>query len=228
MPDATILITGANRGLGLAMAQRFARKGLTVIGTARNPDDADELRSVATRVERLDQDDPESVARFAAAMSGQPIDVLFNNAGQAPQRGGLAEVDLEDLVRHLSVNAVGPMRVTKALLDNLRAGRCKLVVNMSSELGSITNNTGDMYAYRAGKAALNMLTVTAAREFEGEGMAFLAMHPGWVRTRMGGEQAPLTPDASAAGMVDVVLDAMQQPASFNGAFVNYSGERLPW
>lgn len=226
----TILITGANRGLGLELTRQFIERGHTVLGCARDLDDASELRSLTANLHPCDVTDFDSVNALAEKLGGKAIDVLINNAGAAPQSGSLEEVDVLDVKHHLDVNTLGPMRVTRALLPSLRAGETKLVVHMSSALGSIgTNTTGGYYAYRMGKAALNMMSKTMACEHADDGFQVIAIHPGWVQTRMGGEQAPLTVEQSCAGMADVILNAAADGArAANGAFLDYQGETLAW
>ncbi|MFG0293641.1 MAG: SDR family oxidoreductase [Phycisphaerales bacterium JB050] len=234
--STTVLVTGANRGLGLEFVRQLKQAGHTVIGTARDPDSADELKGLLTgegdRVERLDVDSEESAEALAERLrdgNGRavPIDLLINNGAVGGHQGGIAELDMDGLVEDLRINAVGPMRVIKRLLPNLRAGAGKRVVSISSQLGSITNaNGGSSYGYRSSKAALNMLNKHLSVELKGEGFTCMVMHPGWVQTRMGGEQAPLTPEESIAGMLKVIESA--KPATHNGAFLDYTGDTLPW
>ena len=231
----TVVVTGANRGLGLEFVRQLKRAGDVVIATAREPGGAEELRGlldgVGDRLERLDVDSEESARAFAGALheDGAPIgvDLLINNGAVSGHRGGLGELEMAGLAEDLRINAVGPMRVTKHLLGNLRAGEGRQVVSISSQLGSIANaDGGSSYGYRASKAALNMLNKHLSVELAGEGFTCLVMHPGWVRTRMGGEGAPLSPEESIAGMLAVIGGAT--PQTHNGAFVDYRGEVLPW
>ncbi|MFU8830185.1 MAG: SDR family NAD(P)-dependent oxidoreductase, partial [Phycisphaerales bacterium] len=142
-------------------------------------------------------------------------------------RGGIADLDIEGLARDLRINAVGPLRVIKHLLPNLRAAPTRKIVSISSQLGSITNaNGGSSYGYRASKAALNMLNKHLSIELAEEGFTCMVLHPGWVKTRMGGEEAPLTPPESIAGMLKVIANA--EPKTHNGAFLDYKGDTLPW
>lgn len=222
----TVLITGANRGLGLEFARQLHAAGAEVIGTARKPDSADDLKSLGVRVEQLDVTDAESVAALAAQLEGVPLDVLLNNAGIFPNRGSFEGEDPAEALRVFDVNTIGPMRVTQALLPNLRRGDRKLVMNMSSGLGSIANNgRGSSAAYRSSKSALNMLTKTMAMDLDSEGFIFVAMSPGWVRTDMGGERAQLSPEESVGGMLGVL--APLTPAD-SGRYLSHDGKELPW
>ncbi len=183
----TVLITGANRGLGLEFARQYAAAGWTVIATARNPESASELNALGVRVLQLDVIDQESVDGVARELKGAPIDLLINNAGIFPRSGSLAETDFEDVARTYEVNTIGPMRVTRALLPNLRSGEMKTVVSITSGLGSIADNTGGrFYGYRESKAALNMFTRSLAAELRDDGFTCVVISPGWVQTDMGG------------------------------------------
>lgn len=222
----TVLITGANRGLGLEFARQYREAGWQVIGTARKPGDAEELEALDVQVVQLDVADQESVERMAAELEGRPIDLLINNAGIFPRVGKIEEIDFHDYIRTLSVNTVGPVRVTRALLPNLRQGNLKIVAGLSSNLGSIAENErGNFYGYRESKAALNMFTKTLAAELGPEGFICVVLTPGWVQTDMGGPNATLVPAESIAGM-KAVLDKLT-PAD-NGTFWSYDGSQMPW
>lgn len=222
----TVLITGANRGLGLEFARQLHASGAVVIATARKPEAADQLKELGVRVEQLDVAAPASVAALAASLEDVPIDVLLNNAGIFPDRGKFWDEDPAEALRVMDVNTIGPLRVTQALLPNLRQGQRKLVMNMSSGLGSIAKNErGTSAAYRSSKAALNMLTVTMADDLSDEGFIFIAMSPGWVRTDMGGEQANLSPEESVGGMLATLAPLTPEES---GSYLSYDGSELPW
>lgn len=225
-PSATVLITGANRGLGLEFARQYAADGWNVIGTARRPSEADQLKALEIRVLQLDVTDPDSVARLARDLEGEAIDLLINNAGIFPRASTLAETDFDDVARTFAVNTIGPMRVTRALLPNLERGTRRQIVSVTSGLGSIANNTsGRYYGYRGSKAALNMFTRSLAVELEELEFRCIVISPGWVRTDMGGPEASLSPEESIAGMRRVI-DGLT--ASDSGTFWNWNGDRLPW
>jgi len=222
----TVLITGANRGLGLEYAQQFSERGYTVIGTARNPDAATELAEVADRVEQLDVADPASVAALAERLDGVPIDILINNAGMFDRDDVTIDaVDFATMEQTFAVNTFGPLRVTQALLPNLRAGKARLIISMSSQLGSIENSNGRWYAYRASKTALNQFNKIWSVELASEGFTCVVLHPGWVRTDMGGPNASYSPEESVAGLVNVIEALTPED---NGGFYDFQGNPIPW
>jgi len=226
----TILITGANRGLGLEFAKQYTAAGHTIIGACRQPDakDSADLKKLASRVVACDIADQASVDAMARELKGAAIDILINNGALPPDSGTLGELDMARVEQVVAVNGVAPIRVTQALLPNLKLGSRKLVVSISSDLGSIAGVTKDSvgyYAYRAGKAALNMLNACIGNELGPKGFTCIALHPGWVRTRMGGEQAPLDAPTSVAGMIRVIERATP---SQSGAFLDHQGHTRPW
>ncbi len=222
----TILVTGANRGIGLELATQLKAQGHDVIGTARKPEEATELKALGVEVLRLDVTDSASVDAMANALEGQPIDLLINNAGTmghvAPS---FEDTDFDRIGLTFDVNSIGPMRVTQAVLPNVLASRRKLVVHISSVMGSIENNRGGYYGYRASKTALNMLNSSLALELKDRGVTAVVLHPGWVKTRLGGEGAAITTDVSVSGMLDVI--AGLGPVH-SGRFFDYHGNELPW
>lgn len=223
---AAWLVTGANRGLGLEWARQLAARGETVIATARDPAASKDLASLRVETHALDVADDASVARLADALSSRPLDAIVNNAGAGGSGPPLAELKWDEVLRMFDVNALGAMRVTQAAWDNLLSGRRKLVVNVTSRMGSIADNgSGGYYAYRASKAALNMLTKTLALDSRRQAVTCVLLHPGWVATDMGGKQAPLSPQQSVEGMLSIV-DRLG-PAD-SGRFLDWSGADLPW
>ena len=226
-----VLITGANRGLGLEFSRQFSEAGWTVFATAREPDKADELKRLGEGVHvlQLDVTDAASVAALAKALEKQPIDLLINNAGVGVAIDGgpkLSELKLEDFEHVMQVNAFGPVRVTQALLPNLRLGKGRTIVCITSGLGSLTwNQQGGYYGYRESKAALDMFTRNLAAELKPEGFVCIALMPGWVKTDMGGPNAQLTPEQRITAMRKVI-DQLK-PAD-TGKRWNYDGTTPPW
>lgn len=222
----TVLITGANRGIGLELARQYTAAGWQVIGTARKPEQAAELRALNARVLQLDVTDQQSIDRMAEALGNQAVDLLINNAGILPHMRTIADVKFDDVTRTFAVNTLGPMRVSRALLPNLRSSDGKMVVNITSRLGSIANNSGGgFYGYRESKAALNMFTRSLANELRADGFICVVVHPGWVQTDMGGANATLTVEESAQGIRNVIENLSPEDS---GTFWNFDGAPLPW
>lgn len=227
----TVLVTGANRGIGLELVRQLAATGHRVIATARAPGKATELQALHdgsgdVRIEVLDVGSRESAAALSEHLAGEPIDTLINNAGVGGHIRSLVDAELDSYRHCFEINSLGPLRTSLAILDNLRAGSRKRIVNISSQLGSMARNTaGGYHPYRVSKAALNMLTRSMAAELGREGFTCVSFHPGWVRTDMGGAQAPLSPVESASGMLQVVERLSTRD---NGAFFDYTGEAMPW
>jgi len=222
----TVLVTGANRGLGLEFARQYAAAGWQVIGTARRPDAATDLRALEVRVMQLDVTDDTSVDRLVHDLANQPIDLLINNAGVAMGGETFADTKFDEVERTLAVNTIGPMRVTRALLPNLRRGKAKQIVSITSGLGSIAENEiGRFYGYRESKAALNMFVRSLAANLRDEGFICVVMSPGWVKTDMGGPEAPLAPSESIKGMREVI-DRLTTKDT--GQFWAYDGKQRKW
>ena len=222
----TALVTGANRGIGLELATQLKAQGYQVIGTARKPSGAKELQALDVRVEQLDVTDGDSVVVLAQRLQGVPIDLLINNAGVGSSGGDrITDTDFDQLALLFAVNSTGPMRVTQALMDNLQAGEGKTIVQISSVMGSIQKTWGGAYGYRASKTALNMMNKNLAVELQAEGFTCVVLHPGWVKTRMGGAGAPVEPAASVAGMLKVIGGLKP---SDTGRFFDYQGAEIPW
>lgn len=223
----TVLITGANRGIGLALAQHFGAAGFHVIGTARNTDKAAELKESGAQLVQLDVTDQASVDAMAKSLAGQPIDILINNAGvKGKDSKDMASVDVDNIEWILNVNTLGPVRVMKALFPNVQSGQRKTIVNISSTMGSIERNTwGCCAGYRASKTALNSINKTFAVDLGEQGLTFVVMHPGYVQTDMNDGGGNITTDQSAAGLMSVITGL---DASDNGKFYDWQGKELPW
>jgi NAD(P)-dependent dehydrogenase (short-subunit alcohol dehydrogenase family) len=220
------IVTGANRGIGLELARQLSERGDTVIGTARDPGSATDLAKLGVRVEELDVADPKSIAAFARRLKGMGVDLLVHNAAVGVAGPAAEKVDAETVEEHFRVNTLGPLRLTQALLPNLRSGQGKRVVAISSGLGSISeNSTGGWVAYRISKTALHQVMRTLDAELSKEGLVFVLLSPGWVRTRMGGKDAPLAPEDSVRGMLKVI-DRLGPKDS--GRFFSERGREIAW
>ena len=229
----TVVITGANRGLGLELAKRYLADGTAVIGGCRNPGAATELSDAGAEVVALDAGSGRSIASFAAAIGDRPVDLLYNNAGIDARAAGAAEtargpLDLteEQFRAVIDVNVLGPLLMVQALVGNLRATTGK-VVNVSSQVGSIevAHRMGSDAAYTTSKAALNMLTLKQSQVLRADGVCVIALHPGWLRSDMGGPRADLEPAAAAASIVAIV-DHISIEQS--GSFLRWDGSVHPW
>jgi NAD(P)-dependent dehydrogenase (short-subunit alcohol dehydrogenase family) len=227
----TVLITGANRGIGLELAHQYLNVGWTVLACCREPGQAQRLSALVgedLEIFPLDVRDPQSIAALAAALRERPIDVVINNAGIAGPREGqrLGALADEAWLDVLSTNTLGPARVAEALLENLARSDSPVLVTLSSVMGSIANNdSGGYYAYRSSKAAVNAVMKSMATDLRARGITVLLVHPGWVRTDMGGPQATISVEESAAGIREVIDEAKPEAS---GSFVDYTGAALPW
>ena len=222
----SILIIGASRGLGLGLAGEFAAQGWAVTATVRSAAQEAPLQGLGVRVEQLEMTDPASLEQLCGRLSGQQFDVIFVNAGVAgPSHHSAAQASAEEMGQLFLTNAVAPLRVAERLLPNLAAEH-GLIVFMSSILGSIEAGAGlGMPLYGASKAALNHLVQCFVRTQDNPHLGVLLMHPGWVRTDMGGADAPLDIDSSCKGMVQQVSAAVGQAGL---RYLDYQGNPLPW
>jgi NAD(P)-dependent dehydrogenase (short-subunit alcohol dehydrogenase family) len=224
-----VLITGANRGIGLGLVQQFLNHGWRVHATARDFEQASELNALTSNsqlsLHQLDVTDYAAVARLAEELGR--VDLLINNAGYyGPKNYGLGNTDEKEWRHVLEVNTIAPLKLVESLLPNLSQGSHKKIVCISSKVGSMQENTsGGGYIYRSSKAALNSVVKSLSNDLANQGFTVLAMHPGWVRTNMGGPNALIDVTQSAAGLYSVMLDA--KPAD-SGRFLNYDGSELPW
>lgn len=229
-----ILITGANRGLGLELTRQTLDRGDHVFATCRHPEEAHALRALndvhaaQLSILSLDVTDEASIIAAEEMVRTQTdhLDILINNAGVNPRGERLGDLDAETLLHTFHVNSVGPMMVAQRFLDLLRAGERSKIVNISSQMGSlIQKKSGGSYSYCTSKAALNMLTRALAFDLRSEGIIVVAMHPGWVRTDMGGSHAPLSPAESVSGMLRVI-DKLKPTDT--GRFLTWRGRKHPW
>jgi NAD(P)-dependent dehydrogenase (short-subunit alcohol dehydrogenase family) len=222
---STYLITGASRGLGAEFVRQLRERGHTVVAAVRDPEKAHDAAGSGAKVAQLDVDRPETFDGFARRLDA-PVDVLVNNAGVAGDDASLQSLASDAMERVFRTNVIGPALLTKALVPLLRRGRRKVVVNISSSLGSLASTSGGFsYAYCASKAALNMLTVLMHKELSGDGFTVVSLDPGWNRTDMGGTAAPLAPSDTVRAMV-AILERLGPDDS--GRFVGYDGEPRPW
>ena len=218
---ATVLVTGANRGIGLEFCRQLVARGDHVVGAGRKS--SPELEALGVQVETLDVSDPPSVAAFAARLSDVQWDMVICNAGLLT-RETLGEIDYAAIQRQFDVNTLGPLRVVEALAPQMApTGKVAIV---TSRMGSVEDNTsGGMYGYRISKAAANMVGRSLAHDLRTQGVAVCLLHPGHVRTDMTGGRGHVEPDEAAAGLLKRIDELTLQES---GTFWHASGEPLPW
>jgi NAD(P)-dependent dehydrogenase (short-subunit alcohol dehydrogenase family) len=214
----TVLITGANRGIGLEFARQFAEAGLQVIATARQS--SPELDSLKVRVESLDLSDPDAVAGFKI---DQPLDLFIANAGTSQPMNTQGAENARDWQKMMMVNAIAPYQLGKALLSRMADGGKMIAI--SSGMGSIGDNSGGWVPYRTSKAALNMAWTSLALEAKPRGVTVVALSPGWVQTDMGGKNAEITPEESVSSMCALIE---RLTIDDTGKFLRRDGSELPW
>jgi NAD(P)-dependent dehydrogenase (short-subunit alcohol dehydrogenase family) len=225
----TILITGANRGIGLALAETFIARGDRVIATMRDPFRLPDLLKTAPRalcaVIGMEVTDQRSVDRAAASVK-EPIDVLINNAGVYGSRTDSSlEVDLGTFAEVLAVNTLAPIRVARAFLPQLRQSKAPRILTISSQMGALSGSASGSIAYRTSKAAVNKAMQVVASDLSADGIAVAVAHPGWVQTDMGGGGADLTAEQSARGLI-ALIDRLTLKET--GQFFRWDGTTHPW
>lgn len=229
-----VLITGANRGLGLEFVRQLLPRGERVFATCRNPEAAEALQALKAEypeqltITALDVADPATIDAAVAAISAETeaLDLLINNAGIGGPHEKLGTFEQSAMVQRFVVNAVGPVLTLQGFLPLLKAGEDVKVVNVSTGISSIaTRNPNNLDTYCASKAALNMYTKGLSFELRNYGIAVIVMDPGWVQTDMGGPGAEITPEESINGMLQVIE---QMSLATTGHFFHYTGEELPW
>jgi NAD(P)-dependent dehydrogenase (short-subunit alcohol dehydrogenase family) len=227
---AVVLITGANRGIGLALVKAYAGQRDRVIACIRATSDRDELDAAVTaspkwiEVIEMDVSDPLEIARARRRLEAEPIDILINNAGiGGPDRQSATDMDFEGLEEALNINAIAPLRVATAFLPNVKAAKGK-IITLSSQMGA-TGASADNLAYRVSKQAVNRLMRGLATELKPQGVPVLIVHPGWVKTDMGGDGAQLSPEQSAAQLLKLI-DKFDIAST--GKFLAWNGKELAW
>jgi NAD(P)-dependent dehydrogenase (short-subunit alcohol dehydrogenase family) len=225
----TVLVTGANRGIGLEFAKQYAAQGWRVHATCRDPGAAAALNGLAgdVTVHRLEVTAADQVRALAAALAGEPVDLLVNNAGiSANAKTSLGEMDYALWEEMMRVNVFGPLRVAEALASNVAASQRRIMLFISSRAGSIADNlSGGRYIYRSSKAALNMVVKSIAIDLIPKRVICAAVHPGWARTDMGTAAAPVAVADSVAALRALVE---RLEPHHNGRFINYDGQELRW
>ncbi|TDJ61950.1 MAG: SDR family oxidoreductase [Proteobacteria bacterium] len=230
---STILITGANRGIGFELTQQYAEAGWRVIACCREPEKAQALDGVRSdhgeqvSIHRLDVTKSEPIKALVTSMEDTPIDILLNNAGIYGQRdASLGNIDEDRWLETFRVNTIAPIKVMETFIDVVAASKRKVFATITSKMGSIADNTsGGSYVYRSSKAALNAAMKSAANDLEGRGISVVVIHPGWVQTDMGGPSALLSVEQSAKSIRELLGRVSIEDT---GKFFNYDGTVIPW
>ncbi len=228
----TVLITGSNRGIGLEFVKQYAENHYQVIAACRDPKSAKELNELAQslpniEVMPLDVINPEHIKHLQEKLANKKLDILINNAGiydeHAQKIGNLA---VKELLHVIEVNGIAPIKILEACLPALERGEQKTVANITSKMGSIDDNqSGGSYGYRSSKVVLNMLTKSAAIDLVDKKIKVFALHPGWVKTDMGGENALINPEESVKGLRHLI-DTFSLKES--GGFYDFRGNAILW
>ncbi|BBB24691.1 SDR family oxidoreductase [Amphritea japonica] len=223
----TILITGANRGIGLALARSYVKDGWRVLATSRTPDES--LIKGAESLP-LDLTDADSIKALQQSLAGVPIDIVWNNAGvYLDKNQPLEQVDNLDWLRSFEINCIAPIRIAEALSENVMLSQRKVIAFTTSKMSSLAGNGVGAYAYRSSKTALNMAVRCFEQDHKAQGISCLLLHPGHVRTDMGGLEGAIDLETSVAGMrkiVDQINPTLRIETS--RGFFDYDGSSIPW
>lgn len=227
----SVLITGANRGLGLELVKQFLKDDYIVYGTARKPEQAEELKATGAEVLQLDVTSEESIAAMAKTLAGKPLDILINNAGYfGPNKIGTKQATIDTITRSeietcFKVNTMGPIFVTQALMPNLRAGTQKKIINMSTRSSIISKARAGAFGYRVSKAGLNMVTSSLHGQLFKKGFIVVSVAPGHNKTDMGTDRGKQIPEVTMPKLKKVIENLTRKQSS---GFWYYDGKRLPW
>ncbi|WP_028389245.1 SDR family oxidoreductase [Legionella fairfieldensis] len=224
----TALITGANKGIGLEFVRQLKEKGYYVIGCCRTPARAKELNALADEVISLDVTNDNNITSLIQALNNRPIDLLINNAGTSGEKGvTTGNVNRSNFLDVFNVNCISVVKLSDALLPNLQKSQEKTILVVSSQMGSISDNqTGKSYAYRASKAALNCAMRSFAIDVKDKGVHVMLIHPGWVKTDMGGPDALIDVQTSVAGMLKQV--EQHASSSHGDKLLRFDGGMIAW
>ncbi len=232
MTNRTILITGANRGIGLELTEQFSEDGWQVLACCRNPADAGQLQALAEKdldieVHALDVTNYEQMVSLADQLGNKPIDILLSNAGvYGSKSASFGEIDPAEWRHVLEVNTIAPLMLVQAFVEQVAASQQKLVAVISSKVGSIADNSsGGSYMYRSSKTAVNQVVKSLSIDLADRGISAISLHPGWVQTDMGGPNAEIGTDASVSGLKNILQSA---GLAQSGQFIEYDGSSIPW
>jgi NAD(P)-dependent dehydrogenase (short-subunit alcohol dehydrogenase family) len=228
----TILITGANRGIGLELTRQYAEAGWRVYACCRHPGKGIELNDLTKEydqisIHKLDVTDHAHIQGLAKELKDQPIDILFNNAGvYGPSDARFGNTDVEQWLDCLRINSIAPMKIMEAFVNNVAQSQTQLIATMSSKMGSMADNgSGGSYIYRSSKAAVNAVMKSAAIDLAPQGIKVAILHPGWVLTDMGGPNAEITVQESARNLRGILEGVTMENS---GSFFDIDGTVIPW
>ncbi len=227
-----VVITGANRGLGLGFVKNYLGKNVDVVSTTRDLKSSKELLALKEKfpnnleifeLDMLKESAGDILANF---LGERPIDILINNAGVGSTNQHFEAVSPKSWLEVLKVNLIAPLMITQSIINNVKKGSDKKIYFLSSQLGSIGDNaSGGMYIYRSSKTGLNQVVKSLSVDLKAQGITVVSLHPGWVKTDMGGPNAPVSIDESIEGMMQVIDSTDIRDT---GRFLNYDGKELPW
>ena len=225
----TVLITGASRGIGLELTRQFLRQGYNVISPCRNSASAELAAltsSAALTLCNLELTDSGSITKLADELSNINIDILINNAGViGPDEQALETIEPDGWLKTFAINTIAPLMVSRAFLANLRKSSNPRIITISSQMGALSRQSTGMYAYRSSKAAVNKAMQVLALELKDLGIIVCPVHPGWVKTDMGGPDADISVSESATGIVNLVRNLKIEQT---GKFLTWQGEEHAW
>ncbi|ADE10632.1 SDR family oxidoreductase [Sideroxydans lithotrophicus] len=230
----TMLITGANRGIGLEFVRQYAADGWRVLACCRHPDKSVALTELAKQhpgqvmIHALDVADHAQIEQLAKVLSNEAIDLLMNNAGVYPasDKNGFGRTDYAEWMTAFSINAMAPLKMVEAFVDQIARSRRKLIVTITSQMGSVADNSsGGSYLYRSSKAAANIVVKSLAIDLKDKGITAVAFNPGWVKTDMGGPNAMIPVEQSVADMRRVIS---RLGLADSGKFIGNDGIEIPW
>ncbi|MGD2054599.1 MAG: SDR family oxidoreductase [Gammaproteobacteria bacterium] len=228
-----VLITGASRGIGLEMVKYGIEQNWRIFACCRHPQQADSLLAVAklangrVTVHVADMDELATVQALAYELRNEAIDILINNAGvYGSDRNKFGNVDVHSWINTFKVNSIAPLKVAEALIEQVRMGDKKIIASMSSKMGSMADNGyGNSYIYRSSKAALNAVVKSMSIDLKDEGIKCVALHPGWVKTDMGGPNAEITTRECVTSLFNIILSLQPEDS---GRFIDIDGADIPW
>ena len=228
-----VLITGASRGIGLEMVRFGIEQNWRIFACCRHPHQADSLLSVAklangrVSVHVADMEDLATIQALAYELRNEAIDILINNAGvYGSDKNKFGNTDVASWLDTFQVNTIAPLKVSAALIEQLRMGDTKVIACMTSKMGSMADNgSGNSYIYRSSKAALNAVVKSMSIDLRSDGIKCVALHPGWVKTDMGGPNAEITTRESVTRLFDIMLNLEEKDS---GRFIDIDGSDIPW